>query len=241
MALVLVRRPPKQIRWQLVDTEFWRRNDHSDRQELMAIKVIIGDWSYDGSKQKSIEWASGALRSHRSVAVRTGLDAPLLVGMGVPFGVLWRGTRYYRLPHEKGSGASRATDLRRSDSGEGEEIIQSITSLGFVAMLVVPALDHRFGWSALPLWSTLAGDTLVAISFLIIFFFRVQREYFYLGDDPGLSRATGDIDWTIRACASSDVHGWPFSVCWHVSLARVVVGLLRISPDGPRAYLENLR
>jgi protein-S-isoprenylcysteine O-methyltransferase Ste14 len=143
----------------------------------MAIKVIIGDWSYDGSKQKSIEWASGALRSHRSVAVRTGLDAPLLVGMGVPFGVLWRGTRYYRLPHEKGSGASRATDLRRSDSGEGEEIIQSITSLGFVAMLVVPALDHRFGWSALPLWSTLAGDILVAISFLIIFFVYKENTF----------------------------------------------------------------
>src|SRR5262249_46831141 len=49
IALALVGRPPKQIRWQLVDTEFWRRNDHSDRQELMAIKVIIGDWSYDGS------------------------------------------------------------------------------------------------------------------------------------------------------------------------------------------------
>jgi len=118
IALVLVARPSKQIRWQLVDSEFWRRNDHSDRQELMAIKVKIGDWSCDGSKQKSIGWASGALRSHGSVAVRTGLDAPLLAGLGVPFGIFWGGTRYHRLPHEKGSGASRATDLRRSDRGD---------------------------------------------------------------------------------------------------------------------------
>src|SRR6202167_3368418 len=28
-----------------------------------------------------------------------------------------------------------------------QKIIQSITSLGFVAMLVIPALDHRFVWS----------------------------------------------------------------------------------------------
>jgi protein-S-isoprenylcysteine O-methyltransferase Ste14 len=36
-------------------------------------------------------------------------------------------------------------------------------------MLVVPALDHRFAWSAVPLWATLAGNVLVAIGFLIIF------------------------------------------------------------------------
>jgi protein-S-isoprenylcysteine O-methyltransferase Ste14 len=50
-----------------------------------------------------------------------------------------------------------------------QKIIQSITTLGFVAMLVVPALDHRFAWSAVPLWATLAGDVLVVIGFLIIF------------------------------------------------------------------------
>src|SRR3981189_2607475 len=28
-----------------------------------------------------------------------------------------------------------------------QKIIMSFTSLGFVGLLVVPALDHRFGWS----------------------------------------------------------------------------------------------
>jgi protein-S-isoprenylcysteine O-methyltransferase Ste14 len=36
-------------------------------------------------------------------------------------------------------------------------------------MLVIRALDHRFAWSAMPLWATLAGDVLVTIGFLIIF------------------------------------------------------------------------
>jgi protein-S-isoprenylcysteine O-methyltransferase Ste14 len=41
-------------------------------------------------------------------------------------------------------------------------------------MLVVPALDHRFHWSAVPDCVALAGDALVAFGFLIIFF--VYRE-----------------------------------------------------------------
>ena len=55
-----------------------------------------------------------------------------------------------------------------------QKIIQSITSIGFAAMLVVPALDHRFHWSAVPDRVALAGDALVAFGFLIIFF--VYRE-----------------------------------------------------------------
>ena len=44
-------------------------------------------------------------------------------------------------------------------------------------MLVVPALDHRFGWSAMPLWATLAGHVLVAIGFLIIFFVYKENTF----------------------------------------------------------------
>jgi len=51
-----------------------------------------------------------------------------------------------------------------------QKIIQSITALGFMAMLVLPALDHRFhGWPAVPFFASVAGDILVAIGFLIIF------------------------------------------------------------------------
>jgi protein-S-isoprenylcysteine O-methyltransferase Ste14 len=50
-----------------------------------------------------------------------------------------------------------------------QRIIQSITSLGFVAMLVIPALDHRFVWSAMSLYLEVAGEVLVASGFLIVF------------------------------------------------------------------------
>jgi protein-S-isoprenylcysteine O-methyltransferase Ste14 len=55
-----------------------------------------------------------------------------------------------------------------------QRIIMVFTSLGFIALLVVPALDHRFGWSDVPVWAVVLGDVLVAIGFYFIFL--VYRE-----------------------------------------------------------------
>ena len=47
--------------------------------------------------------------------------------------------------------------------------------IGFIALFVFPAFDHRFGWSPVPLYISLAGDVLVAFGFLFIFFvFKVN-------------------------------------------------------------------
>ena len=55
-----------------------------------------------------------------------------------------------------------------------QRIIMLFTSAGFIALLVVPALDHRFGWSYVPIGVVVAGDALVAIGFYFIFL--VYRE-----------------------------------------------------------------
>ena len=49
-----------------------------------------------------------------------------------------------------------------------QKFIMLCTSIGFIALLVVPALDHRFGWSTVPLDAVIAGDVLVAIGFYLI-------------------------------------------------------------------------
>src|SRR5262245_14142708 len=46
-----------------------------------------------------------------------------------------------------------------------QRIIMVFASLGFIALLVVPALDHRFGWSAVPIWAVVLGDILVVVGF----------------------------------------------------------------------------
>jgi protein-S-isoprenylcysteine O-methyltransferase Ste14 len=50
-----------------------------------------------------------------------------------------------------------------------QKIIQTITSISFAAILVVSALDHRFAWTPIPPYVSLAGDALVAFGFLIVF------------------------------------------------------------------------
>ncbi len=51
----------------------------------------------------------------------------------------------------------------------GQKIVQTLASIAFVSMLVVPGLDHRFGWTTVPFYAAVAGDVLVALGFLIIF------------------------------------------------------------------------
>jgi protein-S-isoprenylcysteine O-methyltransferase Ste14 len=58
-----------------------------------------------------------------------------------------------------------------------QRMIQLLASGAFLAVLAVPALDHRFGWSRVPWPIVFAGDVLVAAGFVIVF--RVFRENSY--------------------------------------------------------------
>ncbi len=58
-----------------------------------------------------------------------------------------------------------------------QKLIMLCTSIGFVALLVVPALDHRFRWSAMPLSGIIFGDVLVAIGFYFIFLVYKENRF----------------------------------------------------------------
>jgi len=64
-----------------------------------------------------------------------------------------------------------------AEKERSEKIIQTITSIMFIAMLVLPTLDHRSHWSAVPLYVAIAGDVLVALGFLIIFFVYKENTF----------------------------------------------------------------
>jgi protein-S-isoprenylcysteine O-methyltransferase Ste14 len=55
-----------------------------------------------------------------------------------------------------------------------QKVIMLLISVGFIAVLVVPALDRRFGWSAVPPGVVVVGDVLFVIGFGIVFL--VYRE-----------------------------------------------------------------
>src|SRR6202522_4242036 len=47
-----------------------------------------------------------------------------------------------------------------------QKIIMIITLLRIIALLVIPALDQRYGWSHVPPVVALAGDALIVLGFL---------------------------------------------------------------------------
>ena len=54
-----------------------------------------------------------------------------------------------------------------------QRVIMLFASMGFIALLVVPALDYRLGWSRVPITVEICGLALVAIGFHFIY--RVYR------------------------------------------------------------------
>jgi protein-S-isoprenylcysteine O-methyltransferase Ste14 len=58
-----------------------------------------------------------------------------------------------------------------------QKIIMIFMSLGFIGLLVVPALDHRFAWSHMPPLVAFAGDVLVVLGLLGIFFVFKENSF----------------------------------------------------------------
>jgi protein-S-isoprenylcysteine O-methyltransferase Ste14 len=58
-----------------------------------------------------------------------------------------------------------------------QKIIMVFALLGFIALLVVPALDRRFMWSRVPPYVSVIGDLLVALGFLLVYFVIRENSY----------------------------------------------------------------
>jgi protein-S-isoprenylcysteine O-methyltransferase Ste14 len=65
----------------------------------------------------------------------------------------------------------------RAEKEPTQKIIMVLATLGFIAMLVFPALDYRFGWSPVPASVSVLGDALIALGFLFTFFVFKENSY----------------------------------------------------------------
>ena len=127
----------------------------------------------------------------RAFAGQVFLLAVLGVALFVPAGTLAYWQAWVVLAVFEVASAVLTIDLARRDpallqrrtrlpvaEGRGiQKLIQVLAMLGFVAMFVVAALDHRAGWSRVPIAVAIAGDVLLALSFWIVF--RVFRANTY--------------------------------------------------------------
>ena len=97
-----------------------------------------------------------------------------------------------------------------------QRIIMSITSLGFIALAIVPALDRRFGWSDVPVYAVALGDAVMLLGWLGIYF--VFRENSFAAA-------------TIQSSADQRVISTgPYAWVRHPMYAAALVMLLGISP-----------
>lgn len=70
--------------------------------------------------------------------------------------------------------------LRGGPTAEKEttqKVIMFFVSLGFIGLIALPALDHRFAWSHMPPSVALAGDVFVVLGWLAIFFVFKENTY----------------------------------------------------------------
>jgi protein-S-isoprenylcysteine O-methyltransferase Ste14 len=65
----------------------------------------------------------------------------------------------------------------RAEQETAQKIIMSVAMLGFASLLVVPAIDHRFGWSNVPASLSLIADALVALALLLCAFVLRANPY----------------------------------------------------------------
>ncbi len=75
----------------------------------------------------------------------------------------------YLARHDPALLARRTQAGPTAESEPLQKVIQAVASVSFLATLVLPALDHRFGWSRVPMPVVLLGDGLVSLGFLVVF------------------------------------------------------------------------
>jgi hypothetical protein len=117
-----------------------------------------------------------------------------------------------------------------------QRVIMSIASLGFIALAIVPALDHRFGWSHVPVYAVLLGDLVMLLGWLGIFF--VFRENSFCVRDHSVVRGPeGDIDRPLCLGAAPHVCGRAGDAARHLAGAWIMVGHPDRDRDPARADL----
>jgi len=65
----------------------------------------------------------------------------------------------------------------QAEQRTSQKIIMLFTSVAFIALVVVPGLDRRFGWTLVPIVLVILGDALVAIGFYFIFLVYKENSY----------------------------------------------------------------
>src|SRR5262249_47003504 len=65
----------------------------------------------------------------------------------------------------------------KAEKEKSQKIAMIFAYAGFIAFLVIPGVDHRLGLSSVPPYLSVAGDLLIALGFVSIFFVLRENSY----------------------------------------------------------------
>jgi protein-S-isoprenylcysteine O-methyltransferase Ste14 len=130
-------------------------------------------------------------RLKRTVALRFGLAGPVLAAIFfLPAGTLdyWPAWTYMAivlvpmavvlLRYLKVNPALLALRMHTREKEKRQRAIRFFSLPVFLATFLLPGLDRRFGWSAVPAWAVIGADVVVLAAYLR--FVRVMRENRFL-------------------------------------------------------------
>ena len=109
---------------------------------------------------------------------------------------------------------------RRLSAGVGAEqeksqnIIQAFASVAFIALFVVSALDHRFGWSTVPPYLVALGDILIVLGFYLVFLVFKENSF-----------ASGTIEVGVEQCV---IATGPYALVRHPMYVGALVMLVGV-------------
>ena len=96
--------------------------------------------------------------------------------LGVFFGASVLITRYL-IENDPALLRRRLSAGQTAEKEKAQKVVMLVASAGFIALLVVPALDHRFGWSSVPLYAIVAGEILTALGFYLVFLVYKENSF----------------------------------------------------------------
>src|SRR5262245_904800 len=93
------------------------------------------------------------------------------------FGVSSQALGIYFLIHDRKLVERRMKIGPAAEQRPAQKIISGLFMLGFVAFVVLPAFDHRFGWSPVAPVISVIADAIIALSFVMFFFVLKSNSY----------------------------------------------------------------
>ncbi len=79
------------------------------------------------------------------------------------------GMTFYLMKYDRPLMARRMRGGPGAEKDKTQKIVMTLASICFIALLFVPGLDRRFGWSSIPPMIAIIGDGLVILGYFIIF------------------------------------------------------------------------